>query len=353
MKSNSQDQFLNYLHNFRGFSIILIVGVHCRTTIPWCSDSVTHDLLLYGLDFSTILFVFISGFLFQYLNADHLNYSSYLVKKVKHVLIPYVIVSIPALVDKLFIETDAYWMTDFYKSLNPFLKIIYMLITGKHSGPFYFIPVITTIFLLAPVFHHLQKANYFSVIAGAIVLLGMFSYNYGYYATYLESLIYFIPVYVFGIWACRYRHWILNLNSYWIIGILLIYLIIFTLEMTSIITVDRMKFFGSVQYFSLPFNWGKFKVMCLAIILLTLFYRLREHNYSLLKTLGNYSFGIYFIHIYFINIVVILLAHFKFSFEQNILIYLIYLTLIMGTSMLTVYLVKQIFGKNSRLVIGS
>jgi fucose 4-O-acetylase-like acetyltransferase len=348
-----KEDFLNYLHNFRGFAIILIVGVHCRTTLPWAENSIVQKLLLYGLDFSTILFVFISGFLFQYINAEKFDYARYLTKKIQYVILPYILVSIPALVDKLFIETDAYWMTDFYKSLNIFAKIIYMLLTGKHSGPFYFIPVITVIFLLAPVFNYLQKLKIFHGIAFVIVAAGMFSYNYGYYATFLESLIYFIPVYVFGIWACKNRTYILTLKSYWILALLVIYITIFTLEMTQVITVDRMKFFGSVQYFSLPFNWGKFKVMILAIILLYTFYKLNDYKLPLLKTLGNYSFGIYFIHIYFINTVVLALHHFNISFEQNLLIYLTYLTLIMGASMGVVYIVKIIFGKQSRLIIGS
>ena len=114
-KTRLKEDFLNYLHHFRGFAILLIVGVHCRTSIAWPQESITHDVFFYALDFATILFVFISGFLFQYLNQQNLDYPSYLLKKIKHVIIPYVIVSIPAIADKLFIETDAPWMSDFYK----------------------------------------------------------------------------------------------------------------------------------------------------------------------------------------------------------------------------------------------
>jgi len=348
-----KEDFLNYLHYFRGFAIILIVGVHCRTSMAWPEESFMHDLLFYGLDFATILFVFISGFLFQYLHQEKLDYSSYLLKKVKHVILPYIIVSVPALLDKLFIETDAPWMTDLYKSLSMPLQVVYMLATGKHSGPFYFIPMISIIFILAPLFFKLQKSKVFSVIAFVVIAAGMFSYNYGYYATIWESLIYFIPVYVFGTWAGRYRTRVVDLKPYLLLLFVLAYLAIFYLEMIDVINVYRLKTFGEPQYFTPEFNWGKFKVMCLAIILLNIFYRLRKYRFNTLMVLGNFSFGIYFIHIYFINATELFLRYFLISIQQNLIIFLIYTSAVIFASMLSIYVVKKIVGVRSRLIVGS
>jgi probable poly-beta-1,6-N-acetyl-D-glucosamine export protein len=349
VKSN----FLSYIHNFRGFAIILIVGVHCRTSIDWPKDSVSHDLLFYGLDFSTILFVFISGFLFQYVHKEELNYGKYLFKKLQFVVIPYILVSIPAILDKLLIETDAIWMTDFYKRLNPVWQVLYMLGTGKHSGPFYFIPMICLIFIMGPLFYRMQKLKFFNYLMAAIVLLGMFSYNYGYYATLGESMVYFIPVYVFGIWAGKNHAWISSLPNYILIAIIGIYILIFLLEMIHLIDVFRLKSFNAPQYFMPIFNWGKFKVMLLAIILLNIFQRLKHYNFPMLITLGNYSFGVYFIHIYFINAISYSLNRFSISIEQNLLIFACYLSLVLGASMTCIFIVKKIFPKRSRLLVGS
>lgn len=349
MKNN----FLNYVHYFRGLAIILIVGVHCRTSIPWPENSYVHDILRYGLDSATILFVFISGFLFQYLTESKFNYSSYLWKKIQYVIFPYVIISIPAIVDKLFFETNAYWTPEYYDALTVPGQILYMLVTGKHSGPFYFIPMIGVIFILAPLFHFIQHKKYFTSLTVTVVMLGMFTYSYGYYATFLESLLYFTPVYIFGIWTSKNRNWTVNLNNYILTSLLLIYLTVFSLEMLKIIKVDHLQFFESPHYFTSTFNWGKLKVMCLAVILLNMFYRLKNHDLNIVKTLGDYSFGIYFVHIYIINIISILGKYYHISIEQNALVFTIYLAVVISFSMLIVFTVKKIFRDKSRLVVGS
>lgn len=352
MKGN----FLNYIHNFRGLTIVLIVGVHCREIIPWPEPSAMDDLLYYGLDFATILFVFISGFLFNYLNAEEFTYreyQEYLSKKFLYVILPFIIVSVPAILDKLFIETHAAWMTEFYHRLSMPLKIVYMLFTGKHSGPFYFIPMIGVIFLLAPLFHVIQKSKLFTPVVILSVMASLFSFHYGYFATLPESLVYFIPVYLFGMWVSAHKEHVQNLNVPLLLLLVFIYLLLFYLEWTGLIFVERPKSFGDVHFFYPLLNWGKLRMLCLSIILLNLFYRLRNQSFPLLTVLGTYSFGIYFIHIYFINIIAKAIQYFQFHIEQNFLIFTLYVSVVVGASMVTVFIVKKIFGKNSRLLVGS
>lgn len=330
------------------------MGVHCRTSIQWPEGSVVHNLFIHGLDSSTILFVFISGFLFQYINAEKFEYTSYLSKKIKYVMIPYVLVSIPALLDKLFLETNAYWMNDFYKSLYAPLKIVFMLVTGKHSGPFYFIPMISIIFFITPFLYKIQKSNYFSVITLIVVGSGLFTYAYGYYGSIGESLLYFLPVYIFGMWVSKNREQILFMSNYFFIGLLCSYLIIFYLEMTNAIFVEHLSFFQPTHhYFTAHFNWSKLKEMMLAIILLTVFFKLRNRDLSHLALLGSYSFGIYFVHIYFTNLTEYLIRYFKISSVQNGLGFLMFTAITVGISTITVYAVKKIFRDRSRLLIGS
>lgn len=350
MKNN----FLNYIHHFRGLAIVLIAAVHCRTSLLWPQDSLLHDLLIYGLDSSTILFVFISGFLFQYVNAEKLDYRNYLLKKIKYVVIPYVLVSIPAIVDKLFFENSAYWMGSFYKSLYMPFQAVYMVLTGKHSGPYYFIPVICIIYLLAPILFRIQKSNYFTWITAALVGIGLFTYAYGYYATTLESLLYYLPVYIFGMWASKSRDRILNMRGYVWLAFAGIYLLIFYFEVTKNIAVQHLYYFEpTTHYFTNQFNFSKLKEMILAILLITLFYRFRKKDFGFLALLGSYSFGIYFIHIYFINAVERILNHYQFSRLQSGFGYLIFVISVIGISTLCVYLIKKIFKERSRLLIGS
>jgi probable poly-beta-1,6-N-acetyl-D-glucosamine export protein len=331
------------------------VGVHCRSSIKWPENSFVHEVLFYGLDFATILFVFISGFLFQHLCDERkFDYGDYLLKKLKHVVIPYFIVSIPALLDKLLIETDAVWMTPFYQDLSIPFKVLFMLVTGLHSGPFYFIPMICVIYLMAPLFAALQQSKYFNATAFVIVLIGMFTFNYGYWANVLEALIYFIPVYVFGMWAGKYRARVVDLNVYWLSALMVIYVVIFYLEMAEVVHTYRLKsYWEPTQYLFSQFNWAKLKMFCLAILLLNLFYRLRTYNFKMLVLLGNYSFGIYFINTYIINVTEMFTRHYQLSLKPSLFVFIIYLCGVMVVSILIIHITKKIFGTKSRLVIGS
>lgn len=332
---------------------MLIVGVHCRTTVSWPSDSWLNKLLTFGLDSSTVLFVFISGFLFQHLNTHALDYKDYLWKKLKYVLIPYAIVSIPAIVDKVFFEETAVWMTSFYQTTGMAGKIVFLLATGKHSGPFYFIPMIAIIYLLAPVLFRLQKTNQFGWAGPTMAFAGLFTYAYGYYANLLESLIYFLPVYIFGMWIGKYKDRVLGVSKYVIALLVFFYLTVLTLEMTGGIHSEHLQFFeNDPHYVTTNFNLSKLKELTLAVVLLISFHRLKLSS-TLLTTLGNYSFGIYFIHIYFINLIEKTVIYFKLPTIQNGGGYVLLLLFVITASGLCVWMTKKIFKQHSRLLVGS
>jgi probable poly-beta-1,6-N-acetyl-D-glucosamine export protein len=346
--------FLSYIHNYRGLAILLILCNHCRTAFAWPKDSVVNDFLTFSVDSPTILFVFISGFLFQHLNSEKFEYGSYLKKKTMYVMLPYVLVSIPALLDKLMFETDAAWMSPFYKSLYPPFQVIYMLCTGKHSGPFYFIPMVGIVFLLSPLLVRLQKSNYFSIITAIIVSIGLFTFAYGFYGTILESLTYFLPIYIFGIWVSKNRNLILGMSNYIIYALIAFYSIILFLKMTHLIHTEHLTYFNPFPtYLTSHFNWSKLQMMALAIIILVLFYKVNKKSFRLLYWLGSASFGIYFIHIYFINVAERLLKGVPFFQYQTAISYALFTTMIVCLSAVAVLLVKKIFKQRSRFLIGS
>lgn len=350
----ANDRFLPYLHHFRGLAIVLIVGVHCRTSLHWPADSWINKILTFGLDSSTILFVFVSGFLFQHLNTNQFNSNDYIIKKLKYVILPYVLVSIPAIVDKLFFEKNAVWMTSFYQDLPLPIQAVYLLATGKHSGPFYFIPMIAIVYCLSPLLFQLQKQKSFRWIGIGIPILGLFTYAYGYYGNILESLLYFLPVYIFGMWASKTKGPILHIGKEYLVGLVLIYVALLSFEVVGIIKPQHLQFFEKEpNYFTTTFNISKLKEMLLAIILLITFYRVRERKFPSLMLLGSYSFGIYFVHIYFINAVERLMDYIGLSRLQNGWGYLLFVCTIIGLSTSTVWLIKKVSKERSRLLIGS
>lgn len=320
---------------------------------PWPDHSVVHDVLFYGLNSSTILFVFISGFLFAHLNTEQFDFKKYLLQKVKFVLVPYTLISAPALLDKLLFEQNAVWMSTFYRESNVVYQIAYMLATGKHSGPFYFIPTIFVIYLLAPLLLRLLHSRFFTILAMLVVSVGFFSHQYGYYATLGESIVYFIPVYVSGMWVSARKDKILDLPLWFWLGLAGIYFLLFFLEVSHTVQSFRLTGFGEVRYWQPAFNWGKLKEMTLALMLTGIFYHLRNRKFRLLEILGYYSFGIYFIHIYFINATEKVVDYFFGNLPQNLGIFLVFTIIALTASASSIHVIKRITGKGSRWLTGS
>src|SRR5699024_273539 len=109
------------------------------------------------LDNGTIIFVFISGFLFEHLFAKNFNFLRYFNKKLKYVIGPYLLVSIIPILDKLYVQEQLLWLPDFLVNQPDILKALYMLITGKHFGPYWFIPMIVIFYLISPLLVWMNK----------------------------------------------------------------------------------------------------------------------------------------------------------------------------------------------------
>ena len=65
--TKKSSKFLRYIHNFRGFAILTIVASHSIYHLRWSNEiieKIGHVLIVNG----TVYFVFIAGFLFQFLS---------------------------------------------------------------------------------------------------------------------------------------------------------------------------------------------------------------------------------------------------------------------------------------------
>ena len=355
---NENHSFLCYIHNFRGIAILYIVAFHCWSSFGWGSHdlekTVWNSLVKYG----TVLFVFIAGFLFQHLNGQvnrRFSFSNYLEKKVAYVILPYILASVPAIVDKLyFSEAPFSWMPAVIEQSNPVVQVGYMLITGKHFGPFWFIPMVSLIYLLAPLLLYLDRSTWFYRYGFPLLLVaGFFSYRFGHNSSVFESLWYFIPVYVFGMWASRYRKSITDREYTFLILLGILYTVITYLEVVGTLTIfktyahsDNIR--ASAHYF----NFGKIKALALCIILLVGLHKFQKVRFTLWGVLASYSFGIYFVHLYVIRSLEILLSKFNIVITFNSLLYFTHVGVVMLTCVAIIKLIKFITKKNSRYFIG-
>ena len=143
-----KDSAINYM---RGVAILFVVASHSlyltvNSELVWLA--VLYDRLISE---GTTLFILISGFLFFYLRG-RFNYKVFLRKKIENVVIPYVLLSIPAiLVYCLGLKQDHDWIDmQWFSDISLAFKVVYMYLTGAHLGPFWYIPIIILIFIFSP-----------------------------------------------------------------------------------------------------------------------------------------------------------------------------------------------------------
>lgn len=354
-QTKPMSSFLQYIHYFRAIAIIGIVAVHCKSSFGW-KNNFEEQFWSSILVYSTILFVFIAGFLFQHIQGRKFDYKNYLNKKISYVILPYLFASIPAILEKLYLDRSGMeWLPDYLKNSADVFKVIYMLMTGKHFGPFWFIPMISLVYLVSPLLIYLDKKWWFhKIIFPIIFVAGLFTFNFGFEFSAIESFVFFIPIYMFGMWSSRNKEYLIALQWKLMIPLSLLFIGFVALELAGVIALDTS--YGAYrpeETYYFPFNFGKLKMSMLCLILLNGLYLIRHKNYPLLSFLADYSFGIYFVHLYIIRIIEMGIHKLNMSFQFNSFYFIMHVFFITILCSVTIVLIKKIFGTKSRYVIGS
>jgi len=294
-------QMLNYINVFRGLAILLIVAGH---TMQFGNPgSLINNTAFEIFTGGTALFIFISGFLFQYL-SDKYEYKTYLKKKWTNVILPYIITAVPGII--LCFTMPVVYGNPF-DGLNPFAQIGVFLTTGRvHNVPTWYIPMIVIFFILADLFLVLERKKVLYKLLPFLFLITFFlprmvlepenlvdlSYGAKYfeYIKYvLNGFVHFSSMYVLGMYFSANRDkikWCYN-SRWWLIFVMLL---------TSIIDV----------YLLHKFQISNGTVSKIFLTLIILGY-LEHYDADIKKCdwfnksvdfVAKYSFGIFFVHWY-------------------------------------------------------
>ncbi len=344
-----QRTFLNYIHNFRGIAIIFIVAAHMF--LFWEVEEYTPvaKVILDALwRNGTVLFVFIAGYLFQYLKIKY-SYRSYLTKKIKFVILPYLLVSIPVILFRLFLSPpeDVYNAFPGYFEWPLIQKVFIFIVTGTHLLPFWFIPMIFIYYVISPLFVYVDNKPFlYKYILPCLIILSLFIErgNRGDLHNIHMNFIHFLSVYLFGLWFSHFNDKILNWTERFKWLIILPFIIFFGL------TIYR---YQDVLYDQLLY----FQKMLLCWVLFYFLYKgeksIPKRINNILSLFANYSFGIFFMHYLVFLILKMIFEKFLPSFLLgNLFNWFLVFILTLFTSMLSVRLVKNIFPKKSRYIIG-
>jgi probable poly-beta-1,6-N-acetyl-D-glucosamine export protein len=352
-------KYLSYLHNLRGLAILYVVGVHARAFVPeWLTHPGVNRFFDTFFDPSegngTVLFLFIGGFLFQHLTHKQFEFGKYLEQKFKVIILPYLLISIPLIVLRLNTPFVSLSLPADFNERSTTYQVIHFILTGAHMPPFWFISTIVLFYLSAPLLHYLDKPFFYKYIFPFVFLTCLFTYRPAHNANPLLAYLHYIPVYMMGMWASFNREKILAVAPNLLYILVACYVSLCALDLIGWENHARETTFEHVIENGLVVvNIYIFKAVILCFMLLLMLYQLRDRQMPYLELLGNYSFGIFFIHYLYISLFRKVVDALHLTIDFSLPAYLIFFILILALSTGTVYLVKRLSGKYSRYVIGS
>jgi hypothetical protein len=354
--------FLVSLNYFRAVAILIIVAGHCYGLVGIPNDTLTQKIIFNLVIGGTSLFVFISGFLFHHIFLPRYHYKTFIKGKIKNVLIPYLLLSIPII----------YWITlkgegwaPYYNSENNGVIVQYLVPTiqylwsGNAMIAYWYIPFIMITFLMAPIhrwFAQQSTLTQFTIIL-FFLAISVFLHRPIDKLYVFQSVLYFFPIYLIGIFCSIHKA-----KIYAFMKGRELYLLFIAIYLAAYETFTG----GLGNYHKMPFIYQGIDIMLFQKIALSLFFMVWLHRFEetavkSLDAIAATSFGIFFLHGYLIyitdniinNIGVNTLA--ELSYIEQLPLWFI-LSLVTATFMLiSVFIVtslKKAIPKHSRYLTG-
>lgn len=333
------EKYLNYMNNFRGFVIILIVAVHCvgSQMLQW---SIASDLrynlnsLLHG---SSIFYIFIAGFLFKFLMAKY-EYIDYIGRKLKYVFLPYLIISIPAIVDEILSPKVIYANYEMWE------QIFIYYFTGVHMAHFWFIPVIMIYYIISPLFVLIDRMKLYFYIVPLFLFVAIFvPREINPIHNPAISAVHFMGFYLFGMWVSARIDILEKYSNYYWVGIVFSFLVI---NLDWILNINQEANLITTKFLYVI----KFCILCLTF--LAVFKKYDEKIKGAFGYLASNSFGIYFVHNYFIVIFEKILYKSNLKIDGSILSVIIAIIIVTVLSIAMIGAIKFLVNRNSKYIIG-
>lgn len=281
---------LNYINVFRGFAILAIVAIHTLLFSHNTSfqSAISAELLGSG----SVFFVFISGFLFQHLSYKF-EYKDYLSKKWNNVICPYLITSIPGIINVIYLCDP---IDNPYHEFNKAFQVFLFYCTGcHHNMPTWFIPMMAVFFIVAPVLLFLEKKGLLFKFLPVLLFITLAIKRPDNTNSYLIilSFLHFLSIYVTGMYFAAHKEKI-DLSNKTLIGLSVLFVIFSAISVYNIMADTYI-------------HLSSFSKLTLALIIMALlkrydnFIQSKKFINKSFDILAKYSFGIFFVH-YYINV---------------------------------------------------
>ena len=274
--------FLSYVHQFRGIAIFYIVAGQAISDFDWHNNPELQRITTMLLGNGTVFFVFIAGYLFQHLSKQY-EPKKYLSTKLKVVILPYLLVSLPAIIYFVFYQERYGLWPGFYE--NPqWLQVVYFYLNGSHLAPLWFVPMIFLFYLVAPLLIVFDKDRWPYLLLPALIMVSIYIPR----GSIIQSFYHFFSIYFFGMFLSHFK----NKINIWLTKFSVICLLL-ALFFSLIYVEYYFEDYGYINFIR------KLVVCCLFIGCLLKF----NIKFYFIGLLANYSFGIFFIHSYLISLI--------------------------------------------------
>lgn len=330
------------MHYFRAFAILCIVLLHFLIGLG--HRRFAHSVL----QTSTIFFLFISGYLCQYLHLKRPSTASvYYKKKVMNVILPYLVWTAITFGLIYLFKQDRFKVLAF-TSLDGWKDVAKAFLFGTAQEQYWYIPLVSILFAISPLIlrfsdKHLVMVLVASFLCSVIFPRRGFPFSIS-WPNFFYLYTHFTAYYLLGFVYCRFKnkldeivrdYALLALCFGIIIGILLYSPDLLGLELTA-----------------KPFACAIQK-LCFTVAVIPMLMFLKTKRIGLLDHIANLSFTLYFIHMFFIqdfiNAQKALSDHGVSGCFVDMALTIAFIFVILGLAIL----MKSALGKASRSIIGS
>ncbi len=322
----------NFVQSLRASAIVLVVIAHALGAMLELGDYrfATISRLFYHVN---SVFVLVSGFLFAMLLAGF-DYRTFLVGKAKTIVAPYLVMSVVPIAlylvgSKKISHLGAPAWVD-----TPIEETGFMILTGTHLGPFWYVPMICLIYLMTPLLKRLDDKRAYWSIAPLLLIALAVGRPQGDNDPVIAAVFY-LPVFIIGMALCRYQRiafpWLMRTWPALLPGFLLVLLP------------------QSFHLGATPAFLGK---LLFALGLIGVLLLVSRSVPRLMLELGELSFGIYFVHGFVIAAIVMVAERGWVPVHGGIAFILLTAVALAG-SFTIVRLVKACTGSWSRQIIGA
>lgn len=344
--------YLNAFNYFRAISIILIVAGH---SFGLARLKINTDLEIFFVNFvkgGTYYFVFISGFLFYYVFYNHFNYKAFISKKLQFVFLPYLFLGMYPIFELVVQKTQR--VNRFYKPMGEgflheyIIPIIKYYITGGFLTAYWYIPFIMLVFLMSPAhikFIKVDKRLQLCVIV-FLFLISLVMHRPINNINVLQSLIYYMPVYLLGIYCAINREAIYQTFK----GKEFVFLAIAFAFMVLHLNSNHVGNYHKDMWQYNGVDWMLLQKIAMGMFFLVFLNRFENTKNDYINLLANTSFAIFFLHLFVLKF----LENFRAEYipKNSWLSYIAIVVVTLLLSVLAAKIIKKLLPNHSRYIIG-